>query len=334
MTSRRNGIQTSDRPGFTLVELLTSMAIIGLLLALLIPAVQSARESARRVECQNHLRAFGQALHNFEQTFRHFPGPTNELNDNPYSADSWSPHTLLLPYLDQQTTYSAALESGSSIGVRPWSGYPNWAKAKIPVLQCPSDGISPGTNFVVCLGAGVALFDQEYGGAFEAVPPSGKVGHPTGDFTDGMSNTAAMSEHVKSQPGMAFDRRIHYWTSGANQLSGGYGGRDGLVAICQGLSAQPPGYDDLQGSLWHFGSFGKTWYNHVIEPNSRKIDCTAQSDVTWLSVEGVHPPRSWHPHGVNVLMMDGAVRFASESIDLHVWRAIGTRASGDTIGSF
>lgn len=334
MSIQRQDSQPSKQSGFTLIEVMVSLAIIGLLLALLVPAIQSARESARRVECQNRLKNFGQALHNFEATFRCFPGPSNELSDSPTSDDLWSPHALLLPFLDQQATYSAALEGGSRIGVQPWSGYPSWARTNIPIFQCPSDGISPGTNFVVCLGAGVGTFDQLHGGAFDAVPPSGKVGRPTGDFTDGMSNTAAMSEHVKSRPGMAFDRRIHYWTSGANELPGGYGGRDGLAAICQSLSGPPAGYDDLQGSLWHFGSFGKTWYNHVIEPNSRKIDCSAQSDVRSLSVEGIHPPRSLHPHGVNVLMMDGAVRFASETIDLLVWRSLGTRGGGEAIGLF
>lgn len=309
------------RQGFTLVELLVTLTLIGLLVALLIPAVQHSRESARKMQCQNNLKSFGLALHNFEQAHGRLPGPHNQLESKVIRNDLWSPQAALLPYLDQGNLQRRVVEDGMTVGVVGVFPPEHGSQQNVSVLQCPSDGITPGINYLACTGAGVQIVDKIEEGVFGGFEPV-----RMGDVTDGASQTVAMSEHVKSRPGMAFDRRIHYWLSGANELPGGYGGRDGLIAICNSLTGAPAAYDDKQGRFWDYGSFGRSWYNHALGPNAKGTDCSAQSNVMGLSVEGIHPPRSWHAQGVNVLMLDGAVRFTADAIDLNVWRALGTRA--------
>jgi prepilin-type N-terminal cleavage/methylation domain-containing protein/prepilin-type processing-associated H-X9-DG protein len=314
-------LATGARKGFTLIELLVTLTLIGLLVALLIPAVQQSRESARKMQCQNHLKSFGLALHNFEQAHGHLPGPHNPLRPGDPQTELWSPQAALLPYLDQGNLQRRVIADGITSGVVGLFPPDHGSQQNVPVLQCPSDGLTPGANYVACTGAGVQIADQIEGGVFGGFTPA-----RMGDITDGASQTAAMSEHVKSQPGMAFDRRIHYWLSGANELPGGYSGRDGLIAICNSLTGSPAAYDDKQGRFWDYGSFGRSWCNHALGPNAKETDCSAQSNVMWLSAEGIHPPRSWHAQGVNMLMLDGAVRFTADAIDLNVWRALGTRA--------
>src|SRR6478609_9647373 len=104
---RRNG--TFHQPGFTLVELLVVIAIIGVLVALLLPAVQAARESARRMQCTNQMKQLGLALHNFHDTNKIFPAALDELTTSPSTGNlwkaSWVPH--ILPYIEQQALFQA-----------------------------------------------------------------------------------------------------------------------------------------------------------------------------------------------------------------------------------
>jgi prepilin-type processing-associated H-X9-DG protein len=304
----------------SLLELLVVLLVLGLLVSLLAPAVQAVRESARRMQCQNHLRSIGQSLHGFEQSYRRFPGFANRDN-----GENWAPHVVLLPHLDQANLWrQIPLSSGAYCS--PNSPLESWAATPVASFLCPSDLGNRGNNYVACIGAGARFFDESHGGAFGWWP-----GHVAGDFTDGMSNTAAFSEHLKEYRfDGTFDPQIHYWISRAVLLPGGYGDADDLVAICQSLTGTPAAFVEEIGTTWHFASYGQTWYNHAIGPNPRGPACTAQGNVFCTSGDGVHPARSRHGGSVNVLMMDGAVRSVADSIDLRVWRALGTLAAGDT----
>jgi len=145
------GRAAASRPAFTLVELLVVIAIIGVLVALLLPAVQSAREAARRLQCQNHLKQIGLALHNYESMHKKFPPgivqqqadpqfmvgatATNTVND----TESWAWGAFLLPFIEQNTLYEqAGIGSGQLL-----EKHVAEASTPIPTYRCPSDGRAP-----------------------------------------------------------------------------------------------------------------------------------------------------------------------------------------------
>src|SRR5436309_2978239 len=191
------------RPGFTLVELLVVIAIIGVLVALLLPAVQSAREASRRIKCANHLKQIGLALQNYESTFKILPmGTMNIAGGQTGVANNSSPHPMLLPYLEQGNAI-ALFDFNSDINGSTTNLLAR--QQKVPVFNCPSHPPSPPfvasasqcpdgcgqTNYVQSLGnnanyagvGGVAdgPFGRRYGARFAEV-------------TDGLSNTAFFAE--------------------------------------------------------------------------------------------------------------------------------------------
>jgi prepilin-type N-terminal cleavage/methylation domain-containing protein/prepilin-type processing-associated H-X9-DG protein len=314
--------------GFTLIELLVVIAVIGVLVALLLPAVQAAREAARRMSCRNNLKQIGLALHTYQSSLRVFP--PGRL-DWPYV---YSPQAHLLPYLEQ-----ANLDDLIDYSV-PFNGadsptWPNAAAARttVEIYNCPSDqkGV-PGaefgtTNYVACVGSGLVS-----DGNLATVGQSGS--HPDGtffeesamsfrDFLDGSSNTAVFSETllgngVASASGSppADPRREVLLLSGGAATTAG--------------ACTPGGgsWWGQRGVRWIQGSYGYALYNHYYPPNAETFDCNNQSRTHALTAA-----RSRHPGGVNLLLGDGSVRFLSETVDLALYRALATRAGGEPIGS-
>ena len=138
------GLKERQRQGFTLVELLVVIAIIGILVALLLPAVQAAREAARRMQCTNNLKQLGLAVHNFHDTFRTFPSASrqpqfkdNEVNDWVNGRDRWGYLCVLLPYIEQQALYNELVTNQLGVN-RPWTGMP-LTRTKVAGFLCPSD---------------------------------------------------------------------------------------------------------------------------------------------------------------------------------------------------
>jgi prepilin-type processing-associated H-X9-DG protein len=209
------------------------------------------------------------------------------------------------------------------------------ATTPVAAMLCPSDSGRSGCNYRVCVGPDLHEID-----ANPLHPDSGGKGpftvvkeYPTGEFRDGMSNTVAMSERLKSDhDATRFAPREDVWFTGVLDLTGTSPPLDEMVSLCASLSVDPLDYYPHTGLSWMFGSYHHTWYNHAVTPNSKISDC---SILSWSPAPrggpGVYKASSHHPGGVNILFMDGRVQFTSDSIDLAVWRAISTRKGEEIV---
>jgi prepilin-type N-terminal cleavage/methylation domain-containing protein/prepilin-type processing-associated H-X9-DG protein len=321
--------------GLTLLELLAAIAIVTLLAAILLPAIQRAREVARRLTCCNNLKQIGVALHNYNSQHAMFPSARYATVSGPFGPGSVceiSPLVHLLPFLGQSNLFDA-------VKLAPFSSPPSpLSDTRIELFLCPSDPfifpITGNNNYRANLGPGPYWWPQIASGW-----PEGGQGAfvlfgwltPT-DFTDGMTHTAAFSEKIRGD-----GRNNAFSMPGDYLISGLFGPPfpmgDDLRAFCASLSSDSIAHDSFGGSSWFRPGFEFTWYNHVTTPNDRNVgDCTVQlPSVPDKRPGGIFAPRSFHPGGVNCLMMDGAVRFIGDHVALHVWKAIGSRAGVEPI---
>jgi prepilin-type N-terminal cleavage/methylation domain-containing protein/prepilin-type processing-associated H-X9-DG protein len=347
----------SRRSGFTLIELLVVIAIIAVLIGLLLPAVQSAREASRRMQCLNNLKQIGIALHNYHDALGCFPfgkGPDyTAVLPNAALYARWSAHSQILPYLEQ-TNLSAAIDFRfppetpdiGEPGLLYLPGYqdPNRANATVCRIQlatflCPSDmsvsGNWPGQNNYVA-NEGTWLCDLT-DGVVNMMAPNER---PLGVFynkscvrlasvIDGTSQTAFFSEKIRGQ-GFPNPRSDMFMMSMTNSL-------DQTYQTCQGMSASMamPLLSN-QGASWAMGEMVSTTYNHVSTPNTRTcagMDSSMMMGGSMANMPVDIPPSSYHPGGANVLFGDGGVRFLKDSIALPVWRALGTRNAGEIVSN-
>ena len=339
----------SRRLGFTLVELLVVIAIIGVLVALLLPAVQSAREASRRIKCANHLKQIGLALQNYESTFKILPmGTMNIASGGTGIANNSSPHPMLLPYLEQGNAI-ALFDFNSDIN----SSTSNLQarQQRVPVFNCPSHPPSP--LFVASAsqcpnGCGQTNYVQSLGNNANYAGVSGIADGPFGrrygarfaEIADGLSNTGFFSEILLGpspgagtpSPGIipASDRSAFAVATDVNASSWDGSPTGDIIAIpeCQNLATPAWIY---RGKQYYRGVVVTTYYSHTLTPNSKLRDCIRGSG----GVDRGHmAARSYHPAGVNVVLGDGAVRFANNSVNEVVWRAVGSKNAGDTVGEF
>lgn len=324
------------RPGLTLVELLVVIAIIGLVVALLLPAVQSVRESARRVHCGNNAKQLGLALLSYEQLNGYFPigmrapwsyQPATPATNGEYHGFEWTYLIhFILPQLEQQAYYDAL--GGSRFELQnPW--VVTWPMAtrngSIPSLLCPSDyygqttlafvepysgrSILPLTNFLG-LFSGVrdanAFADPGLRSPIRALFAIGRGGHrvgtPAAAVTDGLSNTIAMAEYLRG--GDPKDSRGLFYTSRAGSQS--------LYLANQPNSANPD--PRINHPMFCPGDLS-------LHKPAMNLPCTP-CDAADQSAS----PRSRHLGGVTVIFADGHVGFVADGIDLAPWRALGTIA--------
>lgn len=337
----RQGTSLQHRRGVTLIEVLTVLAVIGLLLAILIPAVQSAREANRRLECQNRLKNIGAALHGYESAQGKFPpifidSGINRRAPRPvhYSNQLYAPHVHLLPYLDQAALFQQFDLSQPQPPAGDGSRLKPAARTVLPVFNCPSDPRLGGNNYRFCTGSGPSATDLAGTVSASTDPGSGGAftdlsGHRDGDFRDGMSNTAALAEKIKSDDNPAGYSAADFFYAGVPLSVLRTLDADGMARICSAQTyALNPNICPFVGHSWFTSGYVHALYNHVLVPNGKTPDCSEGSHVG-ESTFGAHKASSHHPGGVNVLMLDGRVIFVSNSIDLALWRAMGTRAKGE-----
>jgi prepilin-type N-terminal cleavage/methylation domain-containing protein/prepilin-type processing-associated H-X9-DG protein len=327
--------------GFTLIELLVVIAVIGLLVGITLPAVQAAREAARRSECRGNLRQIGLALQNYHDAHGVLPfgsGADSQLGpdvlDRQYSA-----HSQLLPYLDQASTYNAInfnvwpfFPDTSGRAEPPARDGPNATAAltKISVFLCPSD---PGGNDMTRRDKhiwGHTNYRACNGSTWVATVGNGLFGKVSqtrlSQVLDGTSQTAAFSEKLI---GTDEDHRVVDFRSDLFYDAGRNPTQDRLARWCTSLTeAAIVGlqHDNDSGQNWLEGNMHWTRYNHILPPN---LPSCKYSGVRWDGV--IMTASSRHGDGVHVLFADGSVRPVSASVSQDIWMAIATLSGGEKI---
>ena len=336
--------------GFTLIELLVVIAIIAVLIALLLPAVQQAREAARRTQCKSNLKQMGLALHNYHESFSVFPFGKGASYPGAAAYARWSQHAMILPYIDQAPLYnsinfSAPPETpgmGGVINFMPAYVSPTGinsaaCRTVIPVFFCPSDSGATGdwagqNNYAANQGGWLCDRGDSPGASTDNSPSEVQTGVfyylsqcRMRDVTDGSSATCFFSEKVRGHgtPDPKADLFVI-----PHQTS-----RDATYQTCQSINpntATP--LTSKWGYSWVMGENCCSLYNHVAVPNSKSCAGTGfPGSMTNMAMQV--SASSKHTGGVHTLMGDGAVQFVSENIDLNLWRGLGTRAGGETLGS-
>lgn len=327
-------VRRSQRLGFSLLELLVVIGIIGVLVALLLPAIQASRGAASRASCTNNLRQLAVAAHNHESALGYFPAGTvaKEYPAEPTAAWNfyrWSALAMLTPYLENTAAYGALDLSvplyGSNFNVHP----NNVEAVKIWVGEflCPADELrylssdfAP-TSYAACAGSGKdGGTPRDTDGVFYTNSQT-RIGR----ITDGTSHTALFSESILGNPQKAnHDPQTEYKFSFLAPLTD---------ELCSG--AVQWNVSDPRGFAWVNGEFRCALYNHRSTPNSTTPDCVgviiAGPVQTRYSPYGWRTARSRHLGGVNVVLADGSLQFVADGIDLAVWEATSTIGDGDSV---
>jgi len=350
------------RRGFTLVELLVVIAIIGILIALLLPAVQAAREAARRSQCSNNLKQLGLALHNYHDTYKTFPtgcGPgvyNTPAGTGPYTWNAWGGIAPMIAFMEQRALADLIV----------WDVYWNWnaagtndnravADSFVDGLLCPSDpasdydygnmgpssyGLSHGPTASWDVGNGlvVGMFDRLFWCRMA-------------DIRDGTSNTIAMAEgRLGRNMGMwdpsKRDARYRVVVGSALTQSPVLGAHSRTftnsavdmarintyhqqcLQMYDAGSGGSFGESDRQGRFWV--SARAFWGPHIttlVAPNAGPA-CDQDSSITTIDMK---EPSSYHPGGAQTLKADGSGTFVSETIDQATWIAQGSMNAGETL---
>jgi len=340
------------RRGFTLIELLVVIGIIAVLIALLLPAVQAAREAARRIQCTNHLKQVGLAVHSYHDSVGTLPlgcAVAFDSSNNPIFP-GWGITARILPYLEGQNQFNACNfnlpnetpENDSSMRMR------------MAVYLCPSDSknqdvfIDNGqprnnTNYVFNRGDWFV-----WGGRLSSAQPNSpfraNYSVPVAGVTDGLSNTIFAAEVKTHTPYLLNCSGLLYFPLNSVAMPGPNDSPSsiGQYVNCGGsLSELRP---DSGHSEWEDGNtsqagFTTAWPPNKVTPGRFGGMFVSDTDLIAIREENGGPTfaavtaRSFHPGGVNLLFGDGSVRFVKNSVNGSTWRALGTIAGGEVLSS-
>jgi prepilin-type N-terminal cleavage/methylation domain-containing protein len=307
--------------GVTLVELLVVIAIIGVLVGLLLPAVQGSREAARRGQCLNNLRQIGVGLSSRVASDGTFPPARSSVG--------LSGLAFVLPHIEQMALYEKVDFT------KPWDDavHAPVRQARVTTFRCPSDPAAKlppslgGNNYRLSQGSGILWGNPPTSSS----DPNFGMSAPDGVFlldsrmrpsevTDGLSNTAAASEHTIGD----FDNTISsppdtFWPQTTPQTA------DQAIQHCESIDPLNAVFQRVSdvGARWLYGYHSTTIYFHSQIPNRRSCMFPPGRIMTTA--------KSGHPGGVGLAMCDGSTRFVGDTIDLALWRSLGSRAGGETL---
>lgn len=353
----RFGRATVCRRAFTLVELLVVIAIIGILIALLLPAVQAAREAARRSQCVNNLKQLGVGLQNYHDAHRSFPfGKGGTCCTSPLTNVSRvSGFIPLLPYIEQQTIYQLIVNGDQTKGYGPygppgWYGWVGW-NYQVPSLICPSDNRQvPTTGQVGNTNYAFSHGDSIYNNCFNTSPTNWSRGmfceNATVNMamvTDGTSNTIAMSERLRASFSTGSQTKVDIRLGTVNPVTTIRANPGSCLATVSGqYYTNPSTVKGYFGTLWTDGETERCGFTTVLGPNGPS--CNYNANVNADASGGIYSPSSQHPNGAVGLMVDGSVQFITNTIDTGnlafpevnsgpspygVWGAMGSKDGGE-----
>jgi hypothetical protein len=333
-----------------LVELLVVIAIIGILVALLLPAIQAAREAARRSQCINNVKQLAVAFQNYHDSCKKFPcfvyratyGTGTTITTVGY-WEGFSAHTMVLPFIEQQAlwdNFALAYQNWPLYGpdLRWYSGtFTAIRRTPVPTFRCPSD---PSLRFLpeignnsypVSVGPTYTVWNQtRMPGVF-----SRDFETPIAEILDGTSTTIILGEQLVG------DNNNNVYIPGDVVRGITYNGAVGvfpptpadLAVYGQACLAGINSHHSHGGRDWMTGMPTQTIFNTVATPNWQYPSCQNCTGCGWMDSDGVFPARSRHPAGAVHAMVDCSTRFITDNVNLLVYQALGSKDGKEAIGA-
>lgn len=326
-------MKSCSNKGFTLVELLVVIAVIGVLVSLLLPAVQSAREAARRMQCSNNLKQIALGLHNRHDTYGAFPPILTTGSSGPTYSTQHNWIVYVLPFIEQGSVwdmvyfptrpiddpyYTTSNVDNSALGNSIDMNNLPASQVFIPTFICPSDpagqvrqpeseGGRASTNYVGNQGS-----DPNFTTGNGVFYRNSK--RRIADIADGTTNTLLVSECLRGDFNLDTLRDNYVGVRNVSDATN--------IESCQSLT---PNFSD-RGAAWIGGQSANSTFITARPPNDRYVDCWGPSLGSTNFAA-----RSMHKGGVNAARCDGSVSFVTNSINPIVWAAMGTRARGEVV---